>query len=178
MIAQTVDASLQNAVEHATAALVFAGTTAAVAKFAGGLGLAATILLLRGDAARPGAGARRGPSKNDNGPKTELALVSTSDGVPLPPGAVHRFGSRQFRHPDGINGSAMSPDGKYLATLGQRSVIVWDLQTFAAKQIIRDQRILSQGMDVGGLSARLPARWPLSRGDRRPLSRDGIGPSS
>ncbi|HEX3146792.1 MAG TPA: WD40 repeat domain-containing protein [Gemmataceae bacterium] len=69
--------------------------------------------------------------------------VSADDGIPLPAGALHRFGNRMARHPDGINGSAVSPDGKYLATLGATTVIVWDVKTMAAKCILRDQNVQS-----------------------------------
>ena len=54
-----------------------------------------------------------------------------ADGIPLPAGAVHRFGNRQARHPDGITGAVVSPDGKYLATLGNTTVIVWDVKTMS-----------------------------------------------
>ena len=35
----------------------------------------------------------------------------------------------RFRHPGGISGSALSPDGKHLATAAWHSVIVWDTAT-------------------------------------------------
>jgi WD40 repeat protein len=47
----------------------------------------------------------------------------------LPADALRRFGEVQFRHPGGIKGSALSPDGKWLATSGWRSVVVWDVAT-------------------------------------------------
>src|SRR5262249_23181049 len=37
-------------------------------------------------------------------------------GDPLPEGALVRFGSTRFNHPGGINGAALAPDGKVLAT--------------------------------------------------------------
>ncbi len=152
LIAQTVEASLQSPVEQGAAAVLTGGTSMAIVRYAGGLGLAATILigavtLLPARVPEP----ERDSPKDDPDPKPKLVQGVGADGVPLPPGAIHRFGSRQFRHPDGIHGSAMSPDGKYLATLGQRTVIVWDLQTQAARQIIRDARIANHGMDVGGV---------------------------
>ena len=48
---------------------------------------------------------------------------------PLPPGAVQRLGSPRFRHGTEIVNSALSPDGKLLATAGTRTVIVWDVAT-------------------------------------------------
>jgi WD40 repeat protein len=59
--------------------------------------------------------------------------ASTQDGFPMPPGAIHRFGNRQARHPEGITGCSISPDGKYLATLGSQSVVVWDTKSLNAK---------------------------------------------
>lgn len=50
-------------------------------------------------------------------------------GDPLPEGALHRFGSARLRHGGGVRASALSPDGKTLATAGARSVIVWNLET-------------------------------------------------
>jgi WD40 repeat protein len=46
---------------------------------------------------------------------------------------LHRFGNRQFRHPETIVAAAASPDGKYLATLGNSSLVVWDLKSMRAK---------------------------------------------
>ena len=65
--------------------------------------------------------------------KTELS-AATADGFPLPPGAIHRFGNRQLRHPDGIIAAAVSPDGKLFATVSHLSLVVWDLKTLAAKR--------------------------------------------
>jgi WD40 repeat protein len=59
---------------------------------------------------------------------------SRTDGDPLPEGARFRFGSIRFRHPGGIRSSALSADGKLLATTSGRSVIVWELQ---AGQLLR-----------------------------------------
>src|SRR5688572_29223310 len=47
----------------------------------------------------------------------------------FPDGARFRFGSLHLRHPGGIRNSALSPDGKLLATASGRSVMIWDLQT-------------------------------------------------
>src|SRR5690348_5438548 len=48
-------------------------------------------------------------------------------GDALPPGALFRFGSVRLRHASVIRNSALSPDGKLLATAAPGSVIVWDL---------------------------------------------------
>ena len=47
----------------------------------------------------------------------------------LPSGALFRFGSVKMRHLDGICNSALSADGKFLATASPRCVCVWDLNT-------------------------------------------------
>src|SRR5688572_17162814 len=47
----------------------------------------------------------------------------------LPPGAIRRFVDAPFWHPGGVFGSALSPDGKRLATAAGRSVILWDTAT-------------------------------------------------
>lgn len=151
LITQTVDVALRGALEQATGTALTASATLALVKVAGGLSLAATILigavaLLPARAPEP---AREPAPKN-----VDLAAArdaTASDGFPLPPGAIHRFGNRQFRHPDGVVGSAISPDGKYLATLGSKSVIVWDVKTQAARQIFRDSRLASYGMDVSNV---------------------------
>jgi WD40 repeat protein/HEAT repeat protein len=50
-------------------------------------------------------------------------------GDALPPGALFRFGSIRFRHPGGIGSSALSSDGKLLATASGHSVMVWDMDS-------------------------------------------------
>ncbi|MBO0697073.1 MAG: PQQ-binding-like beta-propeller repeat protein, partial [Zavarzinella sp.] len=52
--------------------------------------------------------------------------------VLLPSDAIRRFGEARFRHPGGISGSALSPDGKRLATTANRSVVLWDTATGVA----------------------------------------------
>jgi WD40 repeat protein len=47
----------------------------------------------------------------------------------MPAEAVRRFDPTRLRHPGGISGSALSPDGKRLATAGRHFVVVWDLAT-------------------------------------------------
>jgi WD40 repeat protein len=53
----------------------------------------------------------------------------------LPPGAIRRFAEAPFWHPGGVFGSALSPDGKRLATAAGRSVLLWD--TAAGKAVRR-----------------------------------------
>jgi RNA polymerase sigma factor (sigma-70 family) len=51
------------------------------------------------------------------------------NGDPLPAGALFRFGSLRSRHDGTIRASALSPDGKTLATSSGQSVVLWDLAT-------------------------------------------------
>src|SRR5262249_6894217 len=53
----------------------------------------------------------------------------TPPGAPLPPGALFRLGASGMRHGASICGSALSPDGRLLATSSGKSVAVWDLRT-------------------------------------------------
>lgn len=72
------------------------------------------------------------------------------DGFPLPPSAIHRFGNRQMRHPDGIIASAVSPDGKLFATASYSAVVVWDLQTLSAKRTFADAHFNNYGTGSRG----------------------------
>src|SRR5262249_55752422 len=71
-------------------------------------------------------------------------------GLSLPDGAIHRFGSRQLRHPERILSPAVSPDDKYLATAGESTVIVWDLKTLTPKHILLDVPINDASETDGG----------------------------
>ena len=68
----------------------------------------------------------------------------------LPPGAIHRFGNRQLRHPEPILWTTVSADGKYLATAGESTVIVWDLKSLAAKCVLTDQPVNDPREGAGG----------------------------
>jgi WD40 repeat protein len=57
----------------------------------------------------------------------------------LPAGALQRFGSMSWRH-SGIRNSALSGDGKLLATVSPRSVVVWDLTTGSRLRQFRHER--------------------------------------
>jgi WD40 repeat protein len=84
------------------------------------------------------------------------AQGSPADGFALPAGAAHRFGNRQARHADGISGVVASPDGKYLATLGNTTVVVWDVGTMSAQCVLRDQYVPAYTGDTGARLAFLP----------------------
>ena len=100
------------------------------------------------------AGGPDAPPPKD--PPPAQVLTKTDDGFPLPAGALHRFGNRQARHADGSNGVLVSPDGKLVATIGNASVVVWDVKTMVAKTVIRDQKLVQSGIDVGTRAAFSP----------------------
>jgi len=63
--------------------------------------------------------------------------AKSPDGFALPDGAIHRFGNQQLRHSGGIVSVAVAPDGNLLATVGANSIVIWDLKSLAAKQVLR-----------------------------------------
>lgn len=127
--------------------------TAALLKATGGAGLAAALVvglvtLLPGG----------GPEPKDSAKKNEkVAEERIDDGFPLPPGALHRFGNRQMRHPEGVIASAISPDGKLFATASYSAVVVWDLETLRAKRTFAGIHFNNYGVGTrGGRMAFLP----------------------
>jgi RNA polymerase sigma factor (sigma-70 family) len=50
-------------------------------------------------------------------------------GDPLPEAALLRFGSARWRHGGVVRASTLSPDGRFLATAGDHSVLIWELDT-------------------------------------------------
>ncbi len=56
--------------------------------------------------------------------------------LPLPPGAVARFGSAHFRVEDRIHAAALSPDGKCVAVAGGASVSVYQAATWRRLQTL------------------------------------------
>src|SRR5262245_57207042 len=56
-------------------------------------------------------------------------VVVASHGGLVPTEAIRRFGDVALWHPGGISGSALSDDGKLLATAARRSIVVWDVTT-------------------------------------------------
>jgi RNA polymerase sigma factor (sigma-70 family) len=69
-----------------------------------------------------------------------LAARTDLHGDFLPEGAILRLGSARLRHGGAIRASALSPDGKMLATAGDHSVIVWNLDTGKARHRFRCDR--------------------------------------
>src|SRR5262249_51632935 len=63
-------------------------------------------------------------------------------GDPLPEGALLRLGTLRFRNPGGINGAALSADGKMIATISSRGVLrLIDTATGKARLTLRDQSL-------------------------------------
>src|SRR5205085_7234604 len=58
-------------------------------------------------------------------------------GDPLPEGALFRLGTVRFRHAGGITCSALSPDGKFLATASGTSIVIRDVETGRPVQSFR-----------------------------------------
>src|SRR5262245_3263868 len=104
------------------------GLLAACAAIAIGVGLSLGMV--------SGGGEPPAPAKAKEPPLEQRSTEAPTlqDGFALPAGAVHRFGNLQLRHPDGIYGVVVSPDGKSLATQGKTWVVVWDLNTLQARQ--------------------------------------------
>lgn len=129
MIDQAVATSLQSSVETASAGLFAIGSASKM------LGLAAAVAIsVVGIVTLLPAGAppsKDAPAKDSPGKAEPVVLAD--DGFRMPAGAIHRFGNRQLRHPEGITSSVVSPDGNYLATMGSSSFVIWDLRTLKAK---------------------------------------------
>jgi RNA polymerase sigma factor (sigma-70 family) len=118
---------------------------ALAARLKAGAALVLALGLLAGGAAvtvRPGA--EPGPS----GPQPPEARPAEGDGGlgpradlygdPLPPGAVARLGSLQFRHAGGLLELTFSPDNKTLTSVGRdRTVRVWEVGTGKLNQTTR-----------------------------------------
>ncbi len=75
--------------------------------------------------------AEPGESRRESVPNVPAPCARTTDaeGQPLPAGVLARLGSVRWRHGARIIASALSPDGKRLATASLDSVAVWDVAT-------------------------------------------------
>jgi RNA polymerase sigma factor (sigma-70 family) len=111
-----------------------------------GFGLAAAAVIVVGVGiglgARPPAPAGDPPPKDSPPPAAEAPPADAPD-VPLPPGAVRRFGSLTWRHPGGISEAHLSADGKALVTFGRGTIAVWDVVTGRRTYYSRDLEVLN-----------------------------------
>ncbi|HKB04738.1 MAG TPA: sigma-70 family RNA polymerase sigma factor [Gemmataceae bacterium] len=148
--ARLVERTVQTAVRAPADSVL--GTAAATAvPFAKPLGLAAAVAAaVVGLATLLPAGAPDGPPAKD-APKAEPVpkVEEKGGGFPLPAGAIHRFGNRQLRHPEGVHTILVSPDGKLLATCGGTTIVVWDLESLQPKGVLRDIRVPGYSPDPG-----------------------------
>ena len=71
------------------------------------------------------------------------APATEAPDVPLPPGAVRRFGSLTWRHPAGVAEATLSADGKTLVTLGLGTLAVWDVPTGRRAYYVREPNVLN-----------------------------------
>jgi RNA polymerase sigma factor (sigma-70 family) len=85
--------------------------------------------------------------------------------LPLPPGAVARFGSTHFRAEEGIT-AALSPDGQRLAVVGNSSVRVYEAATW------RRLQTLAEGLEIS--SWRSDQALAFSPDGQRLAFRDGV----
>src|SRR6267142_873594 len=67
---------------------------------------------------------------------TALALAAFQDPFQPPPpapaesdGAIRRFGTTRFRHPENLTALALSPDGRLMATGDSKNVKIWDVES-------------------------------------------------
>src|SRR5262249_60744505 len=69
------------------------------------------------------------PTRSEVGAKAPSTPSPLRQGEPDAEGRLLRFGSDRLRHGTDIRNSALSPDGKLLATAGDKSVIIWELKS-------------------------------------------------
>ncbi len=75
-------------------------------------------------------------------PVAKKSPANESPDLPLPAGAIRRFGSLAWRHNGGIYQSVLSADGKTLATVSQDSLFVWDTPTGKLRHVNRSMDLI------------------------------------
>src|SRR5262245_58075358 len=78
--------------------------------------------------------------------------------VPLPPGAVRRFGSLAWRHPAGVTEAVLSADGKTLVSFGTGTLAVWDVPTGRRTYYLREPNMLDP-FEPGGVAVAPDGSW-------------------
>jgi RNA polymerase sigma factor (sigma-70 family) len=99
---------------------------------------AGTVGLAHQKSTRPAIQAKE-PEKATEKPQPaeEKRPQLDQQGDPLPEGALLRLGTIRFRHPGGVNGIAISPDGKSLVTEGFNALRLWDPATGKPGPVLR-----------------------------------------
>jgi RNA polymerase sigma factor (sigma-70 family) len=127
-----------------------------------GFGLAAAIVVAVGVgiglAGRPQAPAGDPPPKDAPTPVAGDAPAAEPPDVPLPPGALRRFGSLIWRHPGGILEATVSADGKTFVTVGKGSLAVWDAPTGRRTYYSRDLDVVNT-FEPGNLAVAPDGSW-------------------
>src|SRR5262249_50257199 len=62
-------------------------------------------------------------------PPSKPAALVDNHGVPLPEGAIQRYGTVRFRGGGALRRACMSADGKYIAAAADCVVLVWERTT-------------------------------------------------
>ncbi|MFL5339513.1 MAG: sigma-70 family RNA polymerase sigma factor, partial [Gemmataceae bacterium] len=130
--------------------------------------------------------ARQTPPPVASSPKLEPAQRAPADrdDDPLPEGAVARLGTQRFRHDFNIFGTAVSADGRLIATTSGAGVWLWDAATGRRLHILpcRDQilggvAISPDGRTVAALgNNRTLNRWEIATGTELEQHRISNGP--
>ena len=103
------------------------------------LGLSAAVVIGVLSAAAPSAGDPPQPTE----PKSTSVTTPRAEGpdIPLPEGALCRFGGLAWRHNGGISEGILSADGKILVTVGQGAVAVWETATGRRRHFFRNEHL-------------------------------------
>jgi RNA polymerase sigma factor (sigma-70 family) len=99
---------------------------------AGGAGLLSQHALTANHAGETQAAGPEAPTPvTGKVPSDQQQVPTDVYGDPLPPRALARLGTIRFRHGSQVNGLALSPQGKTLATGSEddRSIFLWDVET-------------------------------------------------
>jgi WD40 repeat protein len=114
---------------------------------------------------RPGAG----PPK----PGGHRQARNDLHGDPLPPGALARLGTLRFRHGQHIEAFALAPDGKTIASAGQRRIVLHDaatgkkLRSFQVEADAHSLTIAPNGNTLAaGVGSQLVCVWEVATGKR------------
>jgi RNA polymerase sigma factor (sigma-70 family) len=137
-----VPAQLLAAASPASASARAAQLATAVLAVPAGVKLSFGVIGMLGVVLALGAGVgQRGdppPAQPSNSPPIAASAPATDRfGDPLPPGAIARFGTIRYR-PGSIEGSALSPDGRFIATDSRGAITLFDMATGRPLHLLRE----------------------------------------